>query len=391
MFANDPAFIDTAIDSRSISFENTRGERGRGGTAANGRKGSPSRFIPPGDKVKLVDIEGPGRLRHVWMTFPPADPEQMRSVTIDVYYDDLEEPSVSVPCLDFFGLPHGRPVAYFSALTSVAEGTGFNAYYPMPFRKRVRMELTNGGAMPLLFFYQVDYTLEEISPESGYLHVSFRRENPTTLGRDFVIASGLKGPGRFMGSAVGIRVLHDDMSWYGEGEVKIYRDGDLDHPTICGTGLEDYVGSAWGMGKHMALYAGVPINVVRPAPKNRPANIITDEVPDFVSFYRWHLPDPIVFHDTLTTTIQQIGALMIPHGEESRIDALSKKYTLAGNGWDRNIRNAPFSAFTLAERRDDYCAAAFVYCRTPQPVPRVDPKVATADIGLRDYEGGARG
>jgi hypothetical protein len=115
MFANDPAFIGTGIDSRSISFENTRGERGRGGTAANGRKGSPSRFIAPGDKVKLVDIEGPGRLRHVWMTFPPADPEQMRSVMIDVYYDDLEEPSISVPCLDFFGLPHGRPVAYFSA------------------------------------------------------------------------------------------------------------------------------------------------------------------------------------------------------------------------------------------------------------------------------------
>jgi hypothetical protein len=43
----------------------------------------------------------------------------MRSVMIDVYYDDLEEPSVSVPCLDFFGLPHGRPVAYFSALTDL--------------------------------------------------------------------------------------------------------------------------------------------------------------------------------------------------------------------------------------------------------------------------------
>lgn len=56
MFANDPASIDTAIDSRSIGFENPRGEPGQGGTAANGRKGSPSRFIPPGQKVKLADI-----------------------------------------------------------------------------------------------------------------------------------------------------------------------------------------------------------------------------------------------------------------------------------------------------------------------------------------------
>ena len=311
----------------------------------------------------------------------------MRSVTVEVFYDGLGEPSVSVPCLDFFGLPHGRPVAYFSALTSVAEGKGFNAYYPMPFRRRLRMELTNGGSSPLLFFYQIDYTLEETSPGAGDLHVSFRRENPTTLQRDFVITSGLRGPGRFMGSAVGIRVLHDDMSWYGEGEFKIYRDGDQGRPTICGTGLEDYVGSAWGMGKHTALYAGVPINVVRPAQQNRTATVVTDAVPDFVSFYRWHLPDPIVFHETLTATIQQIGALMIPHGQESRIDALSNKYTLAGSGWERDIPNAPFSAFALAERRDDYCASAFLYCRTPQSVPRVDVKAATADISIRDYEG----
>jgi len=31
--------------------------------------------------------------------------------------------------------------------------------------------------------------------------------------------------------------------------VKIYRDGDTALPTYNGTGLEDYVGSAWGMGQ----------------------------------------------------------------------------------------------------------------------------------------------
>jgi len=380
-FFNDPAHIDTTIDSRSISFENQRGERGRGGTTANGRKGSPSRFVAPGEKVTLADIKGPGRLRHIWMTFPPAKPEEMRSVALEVFYDELDEPSISVPCLDFFGLPHGRPTEYFSALTSVPEGKGFNAYFPMPFRRRLRMELTNGGAIPILFFYQIDYTLEELASEIGYLHVSFRRENPTTLKRDFVIAEGLRGPGRFLGSAVGIRVLHDDMSWYGEGEFKVFRDGDEEHPTICGTGLEDYVGSAWGMGKHTSLYAGVPIHVV-----SAQQNSLLGPVPDFVSFYRWHLPDPIIFHQTFTATIQQIGALAVAHGQESQIETLSKKYALAGNGWARNIQGGPFSAFTLAERRDDYCAAAFIYCRSPQPVPRLNIKAATADITLREYE-----
>jgi hypothetical protein len=36
---DDPARIDLALDSRSISFENPTGARGAGGTSAGGRKG----------------------------------------------------------------------------------------------------------------------------------------------------------------------------------------------------------------------------------------------------------------------------------------------------------------------------------------------------------------
>jgi hypothetical protein len=43
-------------------------------------------------------------------------------------------------------------------------------------------------------------------------------------------------------------------------------------------------------------------------------------------------------------------------------------------------------AWGIAERVDDYCATAFVYCTEPQAVPRVDPAVATADIGRFAYE-----
>ena len=310
----------------------------------------------------------------------------MRSVVLEVFYDGLEEPSVSVPCLDFFGVPHGRPAPYFSALTSVAEGRGFNAYYPMPFRKRLRMAITNGSAAAVPCFYQIDYTLERVPADAGYLHTSFRRENPTTLQRDFVIGGGLKGPGRFLGCVVGIRVLRDDMSWYGEGEFKLYRDGDGANPTICGTGLEDYVGYRVGHGSTYGTLRRCP----HPRRAANTAEWAAWPDPEFVSFYRWHLPDPIVFSDTFTATIQQIGALVVARGQESQIDVLIERYTLAGNGWARDIQGAPFSAFAIAERRDDYCAAAFIYCRVPQPVPRVDIKAATADIGLRGYEGAPR-
>ena len=36
--------------------------------------------------------------------------------------------------------------------------------------------------------------------------------------------------------------------WWGEGEFKAFIDGDVDYPTICGTGTEDYFGGAWCFG-----------------------------------------------------------------------------------------------------------------------------------------------
>jgi hypothetical protein len=344
----------------------------------------------------LADLEGPGMIRHIWMTFPPAEPQVMRAMWLDVFYDDLEEPSVSAPVMDFFAMPHGRPAAFDSEMISVHEGRGFNSYLPMPFRRRVRIVATNRGDQPIVLFYQVDYTLQELGAEEGYLHVSFRRENPTTLVKDFTIAEGLRGPGRFLGCAVGIRVL-DRGAWFGEGELKIYRDGDVEFPTICGTGLEDYVGSAWGMSSYSTRYAGVPLLAPPPDVAAEPS---TGLMAEFVTFYRWHVVDPVVFTDDLRVTLQQIGIAGAMGDGEAEL-ALMREHVVAGLGWARpggdEKANAvffpegaprPASSYALGivERSDDYCATAYVYCREPQPVPRLDLNSALADIELRDYE-----
>jgi hypothetical protein len=301
----------------------------------------------------------------------------MRGLWFEVFYDGATEPSISVPCLDFFGLPLGRPVPYHSAMASAQEGRGFNAYFPMPFRKNFRMVLTNGSSRSLSFYYQVDYTLQPSLPDgAGYLHVSFRRENPTVMRRDFVIAEGLKGPGRFLGCAIGIRTI-DYANWYGEGEVKVYLDGDDALPTICGTGLEDYVGSAWGMGPHAALYAGSPLEIR--SEENRRG------VPDYLAFYRWHVPDPITFRDGLKVTIQQIGATFFREGQEAEFEKYRETNPAAGAGWNLNAGPGQLAS-GICERVDDYCAAAFVYCREPQPVPRLDIAAALEDIERKAHE-----
>lgn len=377
----NPAHIDPRLDARAVSFENPTGARGAGGTAHGGRKGAPSRTIAPGERVVLADLAGPGVVRHLWCTVPPGRPERLRALGLEVRYDGRAEPSIAVPLLDFFGLPHGRPVAYHSILTTAQEGRGFNAYLPMPFREHIEIAFTNHGDRPTTLYYQVDYTLQpEVPAEQGYLHVAFRRENPTVQRRDVVIADGLRGPGRFLGCSVGVRVI-DPGDWYGEGEVKVYKDGDTDRPTICGTGLEDYVGTAWGMGAHAAPYAGAPL--VR-SPQGRAAEGMGTQ-PDFVSFYRWHLPDPIMFERDLRVTIQQIGAKFFLPGQEADQAAYERTNPVAGEGW-RTDGPPGLLAWGICERVDDYACTSYVYCREPQAVPPVDVAAAVADLARRPYE-----
>src|SRR5690349_14700080 len=87
------AHVDPTLDSRAASFENPTGARGAGGSTFGGRKGSPNQLVRPGETVTLLDTDGPGIIRHIWMTFMPAPPEQMRSLVLEVFYDDLDEPS----------------------------------------------------------------------------------------------------------------------------------------------------------------------------------------------------------------------------------------------------------------------------------------------------------
>ena len=200
MWFGDPAMIPTGVLTRTVSFENPTGAAGVAGSAAGGRKGAPQRSLAAGERIVLVDLDGPGRVGHFWMTVPPMRPEHLRAVVIEVFYDGSAEPSVSVPAADFFGAPFGRPVPYHSALQSTQEGRGFNSWIPMPFRRHLRIELMNASLRRVDLYYQVDVTLGPVADDQGILHASFRRENPTRMRHDFTITEGLRGPGGSSGA-----------------------------------------------------------------------------------------------------------------------------------------------------------------------------------------------
>ncbi|MEM6313649.1 MAG: DUF2961 domain-containing protein, partial [Planctomycetota bacterium] len=94
--------------------------------------------------------------------------------------------------------------------------------------------------------------------------------------------------------------------WWGEGEVKFFLDDDRDHPTICGTGTEDYFCGSYNFENkdrreyqpYTTLYAGLP-QVIRP-------DGLYNAQQRF-GMYRWHIPDPIRFRQRIRVTCQALG------------------------------------------------------------------------------------
>ena len=348
------------LRSRAATAENPRAEPGAGGKANNGRKGSP--FISPmkaGATHVLLDAQGPGMIRHVWCTLPPGRPDLLRNQILRMFWDGQSHPSVEVPLGDFFGVAHGRQCELTSELVSMQAGKGFNCWIPMPFRHGAKITLENDTAEDIsLIAYQIDFTLDDVIEEdAGYFHAQFRRMNPCPLFQDYTILDGVRGSGVYLGTVLGIRSLFRE-HWWGEGEVKFYLDDDTDYPTICGTGAEDYMGSAWGLERVVTPYQGAPL---------------VDRQLQLYSLYRFHVKDPIYFRSNLTVTIQQIGGGDAgPAKEHFGADYVA--YPAVGAEPDSEAR--------YVERSDDWSSVAYWYQSLPTvPFPALPKRAArSADL-----------
>ena len=342
--------LPEGVETRWASGENPRGEKGKGAQANGGRKGSPTVAVKAGESRVLAEASGTsGTVRRIWMTFPDRSPRMLRSLRIEMYWDGGKTPAVSAPLGDFFGVGLGQTTVFQSALFSNPEGRSFNCFIPMPFKTGMRIVLTNESGVNLdELFYDVDYTLGDRHGASTlYFHAHFRRENPTRLQRDYEILPRVEGRGRYLGTNVGVIVDQQTYfnTWWGEGEVKIYLDGDRELPTLSGTGTEDYVGTAWGQGQYAHLYQGSPV---------------ADERNMRWCFYRYHVPDPVYFHKDVRVTLQQIGYL----ADHSRgaITRTGRRLYRAGPGLVAmdTTKDGKF------ERADDYSSCTYFYLDRPE-------------------------
>jgi hypothetical protein len=306
--------------TRSISPENFTGEAGGGGMATEGTgaeaardlgvgwKISPSIRIAPAECRVLAEIEGPGAIQHIWMT--PSG--VWRHAILRFYWDGSEYPAVECPVGDFFACGWGQFAQVSSLAVCVNPGSGFNSYWPMPFRQSCKITLTNLAENEILLYYQITYTLTSLPEDSGYFHAQFRRSNPLPYGQVHTLLDGVQGQGHYVGTYMCWGT--NNSGWWGEGEIKFYLDGDDPYPTLCGTGTEDYFGGSYnfdpsvlGVGiredsrgyvEFTTPYSGLP-QVIRPDGRYRSQMRF--------GLYRWHILDPIRFQKDLRVTIQALG------------------------------------------------------------------------------------
>ena len=358
------------VETRWATPENPGGARGQGGKEKGGRKGRPCISVARGERVVLAEAQSTsGVVRRMWTTFDDRRPQVLRGLKLEFFWDGAEQPAVAAPLGDFFGTGLGQQVPFQSAFFSNPEGRSFNCSIPMPFRRGMRIVLTNESSVDIKsLYYEINYTLGDPLPEGTlYFHVHWRRENPTQLQQDYEILPRVEGRGRYLGCNIG--VIADQKrygrAWWGEGEVKVYLDGDRELPTLCGTGTEDYIGTAWGQGQYDHLWQGCHF---------------ADREKMRYCFYRYHGQDPVWFHRDIRVTIHQIGCWSPDSVWDVSHSTPPLRHAAPGMpevDWSKNKE-----AYGLFERADDWSSCSYFYLEKPDSgLPPLAP-VALRVAGL---------
>jgi len=357
--------------SRWSSFENMNGTKGAGGQANNGAKGRPMEPIQIGETKVLLDTEGSGIIHRLWVTINNRSRQMLDGLRLQMFWDGESTPAVDVPFGDFFmcGLAReDKNRAFENAFFATAEGRSFNCFIQMPFRKGAKVQVINESGIHLThFFYDINFSLMPVPDDALYFHTIFNHVPETPVGEDYALVPHIKGSGRFLG--VNVALVADakkyQKTWWGEGEVKCYIDGDKEFPTLCGTGAEDYIGSAWSLWEFANSTQGC---------------LLHDWDTGECVFYRLHTVDPIFFHEELKVTIQVIGSAQRPKVLDIINSGVDLQITSCdepgekGMSFYREIKGFDFLKHTQHHtettyynffRSDNYKSTAYLYLNTP--------------------------
>ncbi len=231
--------------------------RSRRASSGNLLNNEDSAQFTMGQTRTLAELNGPGKVTHMWFTPNSMDIRIPRAFVLRIYWDGAREPSVEVPLGDFFAVGNGMRANVDSVPVKVSSyGRGYNCYWQMPFQESARITLTNeSDRAPASCYFHIDWIQLDALPKPMYFHARYHQEYPPEFGQPYTVFETM-GRGHYVGTVLSSQngIGH----WYGEGDDYFYVDGESE-PSIVGTGTEDYINEAWNMRVHSGPYTGCTV------------------------------------------------------------------------------------------------------------------------------------
>jgi hypothetical protein len=175
--------------------------------------------------------------------------QALRSTVMSIIFDGKEQ--VWVPVGEFFGTGyqiHSSKTWY----TKVDKDRLMETTWVMPFKSSAVMDVINYDEQIVEVDLDVSTTKYKWKNSSMYFGASWYEHNQIYTATDPEIGNhewhydvnyvDLKGKGVYVGDA--LTVFNTVDAWWGEGDEKIFVDGE-EFPSCIGTGTEDYYGYAW--------------------------------------------------------------------------------------------------------------------------------------------------
>lgn len=326
-----------------------------------------ARRIEPGQTLTLAELAGPGRITHIWFTIADRERFYGKKLVLKMYWDREKNPSVESPMNDFFCQGHGLDLQVQSLPFRVtSNGRARNCYFPMPFRKSARIEVTNEGKEPVraLYWYIDWQKLENLPDDTAYFHAKYRQEFPCRRGSDYLLMFA-RGKGHYVGCNLSVRCR--EPGWWGEGDDRFYIDGETE-PRLRGTGSEDYFCDAWGIRELDGLFYGCTIMEGLDTYQRTTA-------------YRFHIPDPVPFSKSLKVTIEHKGVTHLPDGRRAGYGERTDDYSSVAY-WYQVEPHVEFSKMPPAEERLYPSDTIEIEGESLVPSSKAEgPKPATQNLG----------
>lgn len=285
----------------------------------------------------------------------PNQPEMLKAVRFQIYWDDAPFPSVDAPLGYFFGnADYASEDQYGSLLMGVDDDGGYTRF-PMPFRKKAEIVFSAPDSITIdKIDLKLNYSKKKVPQDDGYFHTTWTEEWATAQdsrpARDLASLNvpnmpkygpknipfhtvldrrGVKG--KYVGTM--LHVAWPGETWWGEGDWLVWSDEDNWPPRYHGTGTEEYFNSGWCEFDHKATSGYVH--------KDYPGNVIV---------YSFHTIDAFNFNHFLKTGVERWNLnpkddqqkniwgstafwyTEYPVPAESKTQLLSPRFT--GDDWD---------------------------------------------------------